>query len=326
MTAWHPKGGVRDPGWSAISRRPLGGGQGHLWEQGALWRATRRGTLLSLCNSGPLGHPRQVLALHDTHLWDMPSAFAPAYRAWHRLLRPALARRSAGLIAVSDHARGRLADRLNLPPSRFHLVPNAAGHLGTVAADPGTLDRAGLDPGGYILAVGNQSPNKNLVRLLAAHGLAGDVPPLVIVGGQVPGVTAAHLPGGRALTLGRVPDAELRALYENAAGFVFPSLHEGFGIPPLEAMALGSPVAAARSGGLPEVLGDAPIWFDPLDPRSMALALRALAGLGASQRARAVRAGRARAALYDWDKSADRLVHLLTGLPEDCAEGHALPV
>ena len=314
VTAWRPAGPARDPGWRAISLNALPGGRGHLWEQGALWRATRRGVLLGLGNSGPLAHRRQVLALHDTHLWDMPGAYTVRYRAWHRMLRPALAARAAALLAVSDHAATALAARLRVPRDRFVLVPNAAGHLRRVAPDPDALDRAGLTRGRYLLAVGNRSPNKNLVRLLAAHGLAGDVPPLVIVGGRVPGIATSHLPGGRALSLGRVDDATLRALYEHATGLVFPSLHEGFGIPPLEAMSLDCPVAAARSGALPEVLGAAPIWFDPLDAKSMAGSLRALTALTTAERTRHVRLGRARAAAYDWDSSAATLVEILLSL------------
>jgi len=99
--------------------------------------------------------------------------------------------------------------------------------------------------------------------------------------------------------LGFVPIDVLRVFYDVAKVFVFPSLYEGFGLPPLEAMAAGVPVVAARAGSLPEVLGDAAFWCDPLDVESIAVAIRT-AVTDDGLRARAVAAGHARVACYDW--------------------------
>jgi glycosyltransferase involved in cell wall biosynthesis len=110
--------------------------------------------------------------------------------------------------------------------------------------------------------------------------------------------------------LGRVSDAELRALYGNALCLVFPSRYEGFGIPPLEAMWCGCPVLAARAGAVPEVCGEAALWFDAEGPATQAAALmRLLDEPGLAETLRA--AGRARAALYSWDAAARRLLELL---------------
>ena len=168
----------------------------------------------------------------------------------------------------------------------------------------------GCGAGGYLLCVGNRSPNKNLARLVAAHGMAGDLPPLVMAGGVAPGLAAGPSVRG----LGRVSDGALRALYEGACGFVFPSLHEGFGIPPLEAMELGCPVLAARAGALPEVLGDAVSWCDPLSVADMARGMRVLAGMDGEERMRVVAGAKARAEGFRWTRSAAALVEVVEGV------------
>lgn len=303
VVAYAPEG-VADPGWQAVDLQRVPGGRGHAWEQGALWRAARDAVLVSPGNAGPLRHRAQVLVLHDANLWEIPEAYGWRYRALHRALRPRLARRAAELVTVSRYSARQLAGVLGVAEARFSVVPNAAEHVLQVRSEPGFLARHGLVRGGYLLCVGNRSPNKNIARLVAAHERAGDVPPLVVAGGVAPGLAAGPAVQG----LGRVTDGALRALYEGACGFVFPSLFEGFGIPPLEAMELGCPVLAARAGALPEVLGDAALWCDPLLVADMARGVRALAGMGADERARLVRVGRAQAARYRWAGSVEALL------------------
>ncbi|WP_299154532.1 glycosyltransferase family 1 protein [uncultured Tateyamaria sp.] len=302
---------VPAPGWSTLGVRVVRGGKGHMWEQGALYQASKDDVLVSLGNSGPLRHRAHILCLHDANLFEIPRAFGRRYRVAHRLLRPALAQRAAALLTVSQHSAGVLSHHLGVPADRFTIVPNSAEHVLRWPHAPGVLATYGLTRGRYLLSVGNQSPNKNLGALIAAHELAGpDVPPLVLVGGDVPGVTHAEA-GQGTRALGRVPDSHLRALYEGAAAFVFPSLHEGFGIPPLEAMQLGVPVLCARSGAMPAVLGNAPLWFDPLDVVDMARALRTFARMAPSERAAMQVIGKAMAAQYRWDQSARRLAGIV---------------
>ena len=301
------------PEWSTIQLRALPGPRGHVWEQTSLLRATRRGPLLSLCNAGPVFHPRHIVALHDAHVFDFPDGFSARYRALHYRLRPALARRAHKLITVSPHAAERLAAHVARPASDFHIVPNAADHLHAVRPDPSVLHSHHLAARGYLLAVGNLAPVKNLTRLVAAHrGLAADALPLVLVGGAADGLAASEtLQGARVIPVGRISDAQLRALIESAAAFVFPSLSEGFGIPPLEAMTLGTPVFASHAGAMPWVLGQAAQYFDPHDMSDIARALTKASSLTCEENTRMVRAGRTRADHFSWAHSAQTLLDLL---------------
>jgi glycosyltransferase involved in cell wall biosynthesis len=300
---------VEAPDWQVLRLRVVRGGQGHLWEQTTLLRASRDGVLVGLGNSGPLRHRDHVLCLHDANLFEIPEAFSRQYLLLHRALRPALARRATVLLTVSKTSARALSDHLGVAEDRFHIVPNSAEHVLRLPVE-NVLARYGLVRGGYLLSVGNQTPNKNLARLIEAHAQCDpSVLPLAVVGGGVPDVehTAATC-GERLYLLGRVPDTDLRALYEGAAGFVFPSLYEGFGIPPLEAMQLGVPVLCARSGAMPEVLGDAPLWFDPRDVGDMTRSLNSFAVMDDALRAALAQAGLRRAELYSWDRSAVLLI------------------
>ncbi|MBW8269874.1 glycosyltransferase family 4 protein [Caldovatus sp. SYSU G05006] len=294
------------------------GGQG--WEQLELPRAARGAFLLNLGNTAPLlAGRRQAVVIHDAGAFDTPESYALPFRAWYRALHRALARTGARIVTVSEFARGRIAARLGLDPARIGVIPEGAEHILRAAADTGVLARHGLAPRRYVLAVGNRAAHKNLAALrgaaalLAARGLA-----LAAVGAADPAVfrPAADAAGEGAVALGRVGDAELRALYENALCLVFPSRYEGFGLPPLEAMRCGCPVLAARSGALPEVCGDAALWFDAADPSSLAAALARLLdepGLAAALAAR----GLARARSYTWRRAAESLLRLLA--PGDAA-------
>jgi glycosyltransferase involved in cell wall biosynthesis len=320
LVAFCPQTPENAPDWRHIDLRVLTGGTGHFWEQTTLAWQTRRGILISLGNSGPLFHSAQILTLHDAHIWSMPENFRRRYRLLHRTMRPMLARRAARLITVSLHSAVELSSRMGLPVARFNVIGNGFDHILRVKPDPEALLRLGLRDRKYLLCIGNQSPNKNVARLLEAHQLAGPgIPPLVVAGGAAPGVADVSLtyegsPTENVHILGRVSDETLRSLYESAAGFVFPSLNEGFGIPPLEALALGTPVLASCSGALPEVLQEAAMYFDPRDVADMAATLCRFNALPA-QKVEVMRArGFDQAERFTWAASAAALAGQILAL------------
>jgi glycosyltransferase involved in cell wall biosynthesis len=296
----------------------------HLWEQIVLPLAARGGRLLSLAGSAPWWARSPAAMLHDAAVWDHPRAYRPLFVWWYRALFRRQARAARLLLTVSVFSRQRLAACLHVPPERLVVVHNGADHLDAVHADDGLLARLGLSRGSYLLAVGSANPTKNLDALVRAHGRwpAGEPPVLVIVGGRSARVFSAGQAAPEqagVLRPGAVDDAGLKALYANALGLVFPSLYEGFGLPPLEAMRLGCPVLAARAAALPEVYGDAALYFDPYDEEAL---LRAMVRLATEptlrQRLRAQ--GLAQAARYTWRAAARELVDALAG-PVAAAQG-----
>lgn len=261
----------------------------------------------------PAPHPL-VVTIHDLTPLAVPGSM-PAfphlvgYRIWNRRV----ARHADRVITDAAFTAGeitrlfpRLADRTS--PIVLAVDDFAAGPVGTL---PPVATGAR-----YLLSMGNTRPHKDLPTLLRAFTtLAAEHPELrlLLAGAEVPGYLDSELSSappalrGRVAFTGRVSDPELRALYANAAAFVFPSRYEGFGMPPLEAMALGAPVVTTTAASLPEVVGDAALVFDPGDTRELARLLERL--LEDPLLARDVRArGREQASLFTWAATAEATV------------------
>jgi len=290
----------------------------HLWEQAVLPFAARGGLLLNLAGSAPRAARRQVAMLHDAAVFDRPQAYTKPFVWWYRSLFRSLALHAGRLLTVSDFSRQRLALQLGLDACPLSVVPNGCDHLDAVAGDDSVLRELGLQPDRYFLAVSSSNANKNLAALVKAFGSMTAEPhlKLVIAGGHNERVFAASAAGGvdppGVVRAGPVDDARLKALYQHATALVFPSLYEGFGLPPLEAMACGCPVAAARAGAVPEVCGEAALYFDPTSTQEIASAMTRLQQ-EPSLRLRLRQAGAARAGQFRWAESA-RILHSLLQL------------
>ncbi len=259
-------------------------------------------------------HTPVVLTVHDLALLRLPELGTRALRHLVGRARQttAAARR---VIAVSESTARDLRELLSVPADKIRVVySGCAPQFRPLApADcAAALRRYGISPP-YVLHVGTLEPRKNLVRLLSAYRRAGatlaDWPALVLVGEPGWGTDAvrkaiAHLGlGDRVRLTGAVAGADLPALYSAAEAFVYPSLYEGFGLPPLEAMACGVPVITSEVASLPEVVGDAALRIDPRDEAALADALTRVltdAALRASLRAR----GPARAQHFTWERCA----------------------
>ena len=224
------------------------------------------------------------------------------------------------VIAISETTKQDIVTHLGIPGERVHVVHGGVSPAFRPLDDREAMARVlapmGLTPGGYILYVGTIEPRKNLVRLVEAYDWVRKtspppVPKLVLAGGagwRFHGVFERIRGLGlddEVACLGWVPTAVLPVLYNGAALFVYPSLYEGFGLPPLEAMACGVPVVASNVSSLPEVVGDAGVLVDPQDTRGLAVTLSEL--LADRERCAALRdAGLARARLFSWEQAACR--------------------
>ena len=293
------------------------GVRGHRWEQFALPFQLRGQLLWSPCNTGPLAVRNQVVTIHDATYADTPECFSRPFAAWYGFLLPRLARRVRRVQTVSAFSRRRLAERIGLAEADIDVVPNgvdarfAPPSPEAVAA---VRARHGL-PGPYVLALGSIEPRKNLATLLTAWRSVADRRPeltLAIAGGGNAIYGRVGLDGvPRVRALGYVDDAELPALYGGAEAFVFPSLYEGFGLPPVEAMGCGTAVVCSDATALPEVVGDAAVLVPPKEPDAIADAIVRVTDDTALRAALVVR-GRARAASFSWDTSADLVWQSLT--------------
>jgi glycosyltransferase involved in cell wall biosynthesis len=233
--------------------------------------------------------PAAAATVHDLQHELYPQFFSRAELAYRRTVYGWTVERSRLLIAISDHARGTLLERYGLEPERVRTI-----HLG-VDHERFRPDDRPRHP--FLLYPANRWPHKNHLRLFAAFAFARRERPDLTLMLTGTGHDEQPLPDG-VEARGHVSDDELAELYRSAACLVFPSLYEGFGLPPLEAMACGCPVAVARTTSLPEVCGDAAEYFDPLDAEGMAAAiLRAIDGDLVEQ-------GLKRAADFTWERCA----------------------
>ncbi|MCP3917963.1 MAG: glycosyltransferase family 4 protein [bacterium] len=293
----------------------VGRRKGHLWEQLDLLGPTSDGVLLSLTGTGPVRHPAHFVTIHDAGVFANPRNFSLGFRAWYRVLVPLLRRRARGFFTVSEFSRAELARLCRIPSDKVVITYNGCDHIMRLQPDDGFLERNDLQRGGYVLCVGADNPNKNLRLVRDAIALVQDLNlELVNVGATNDRVfrRTRNDSDVRQRDLGHVSDEALIALYKGALCLTFPSLYEGFGIPPLEAMCHACPVIAARSSALPETCGDAALFCDPHDPRELADHVRHLAETPA-ERERLIAAGTRHASGYTWARAAEGVLNHVRG-------------
>ncbi len=297
-----------------IKVRSVGRLRGHAWDQIELARAATSGRLISLANAGPVLHRDHIVVIHDAQVFRRPDFFSWRYLAVHRTMGRLLARH-ASIATVSAFSRKELAEVLSLRAADIPVFPNSAEHFARTRPDPGIIARLGLQPQKFFLYVGSRTKNKNLsVAIRAIQLLDRPDVPLVIVGGDNSKVFQDNSADGAAglLLAGRLTDSEIAALYGQASAFVFPSLYEGFGVPPLEAMLFGCPVIASTADAVVETCGDAAAYFDANDADALKqLMLQRLAEGAISDQERLKQQDRV--ALYSWKKSAKALLDHLAG-------------
>ncbi len=265
---------------------------------------------------------RGAVVVHDLSFRAHPEYYPP-HIAWYTdWLTLWSMRRARVVVTVSEFSRQEILRYWPMDERRLVMIPNgigrefrpAADEAGT-QADRAVVARYGIKPP-YILALGNIHPRKNLGRLLDAYlRLRQQMPhaPTMVWSGTPHWGSGQLLERAQAagvVVTGFVAQEHLPALYRQATLLVYPSLYEGFGLPPLEAMACGTPVAASRVASLPEVLGEAALLFDPFDVEAMCAALAHLVA-DRDERERLRQAGLVHSARYSWARAAEQLVAAL---------------
>lgn len=304
------EGNLRRDELGGLAVERLGALSGHAWEQVSLRHELRRRgrpLLLSLANTGPVGYRRQLVAVHDVTHRRHPESYSWSFRTLYAMITPRLVRDSAAIVTVSDFSRQELT-ALYSPTAPITVIPNAVGGWIKHGASP-PPDQLFL--ASFFLVVGSPNAHKNLTVVYDAfreYQARGGRSGLVVVGSSHRSFAIADAQKAEGVTaLGRVSDDTLGWLYSHACAFIFPSLYEGFGIPPLEAQAAGTPVIASDIDAVREALEPASaLWFSPTDPLSLADAMDRM-DADHGLRERLVQEGEKNVARFSWRKSAELL-------------------
>jgi glycosyltransferase involved in cell wall biosynthesis len=305
------------------------------WPWAKAAEAVMRRRLTPLLDGVDVFHSSDVLlwkqpgALNVVTLYDLTVLLFPEHHTANtrELLLPKyrFAQEEADVvIAISEATKRDIVNQLGIPAERVRVVYGGVSPVFRPIEDHESVARAlaplGLAAGGYILYVGTVEPRKNLLRLVEAYAQVRrmappPVPKLVLAGAagwQFREVFARIEELGleeAVVYVKRVPTEVLPALYNGAVLFVYPSLYEGFGLPPLEAMACGVPVVTSNVSSLPEVVGDAGVLVDPTDTQALAEAVISLLG-DAGRRGDLAARGPARAGLFSWERAAREMLEI----------------
>ena len=301
--------------------KAFNGFAGHIWEQTALPLLSKNHLLFSPSNTGPLAVENQIVSIMDATTLDHPEWFSSTFASWYQFLLPILAKRVRKIITISEFSKERIVENCGIDPDKVvvtylstdrRFFPKSDDEISKVRTN------IGIPSKNYILALGSLEPRKNIERLLKAwtniqQQLPNDIW-LVLAGAKgketiFRKVSFEGLPPRVHLT-GYVDDQYLPSLLAGASLFVYPSLYEGFGLPPLEAMACGTPVLTSNTTSLPEVTGDAALLVNPHDTKAIANGIQLIVE-DSTLRKHLISKGLERAKLFSWEKAAEKTWQVL---------------
>lgn len=286
----------------------------HFWEQISLQLFLlnqKKPLLISFSGLGPVLYRNQVITIHDLSFLRNPSWFSRSYYLFYKTFLPIIVKKAKKILTVSEFSKKEIELLLRVPDYKIVIVPNA---VSMEIFRP--TDDTSNDLQKYILAVSSLDPRKNHIRLIEAFEKI-DLPDhsLYIVGKSHKhfNFKGSNAEKKNIIFLGYVSDVKLAKLYKQASIFVYPSLYEGFGIPPLEAMANGCPVIASDIPSLKEVCKDAALYVDPYSVDDIGRAILNLME-NAHLRANLIERGLQNSKSYSWSKSASIVLSVITEL------------
>ena len=276
------------------------------------WKIVQRkpDVYLSAGFNPPLWSPAPfVFTIHDLVHLRYPGDYGLRQRIYYEMVVRPATKRAAAVLTVSEYSKNEILEWVRIPEYKVVVASPGVGKEFRPKVEPLRL------PYKYFLYVGNRKPHKNVPRLLRAFARANLEPHVrLVLSGAADRETAnmmSHLGlSGRVVFFGDVPESVLPRLYRGAIALLFPSLLEGFGLPPLEAMACGTPVVASDASSVPEVVGKAGIMVNPYDVEALAEAMRRIAS-ETSLRAEMATRGLKRAKLFSWDGTTEQIIQVL---------------
>ncbi|MEN9918485.1 MAG: hypothetical protein RL662_921 [Bacteroidota bacterium] len=288
----------------------------HLWEQISLpnyLRSQGSPLLISFSGCGPLNYSNQIITIHDVSHERHPEWFSKNYFRFYHFMMPRIATKAHAVLTVSEFSKQEIIDTIGISASKIHVIhsnvpfqdkPSAQEVLNYTKDDKAEK---------YILTVSSMDPRKNFVRLVEAFGNIEDKSiKLYIIGMQFKAFNTpdlAKLINDNVVLPGYIDDEALQKMYQNALFSVYPSLYEGFGLPPLESMTFGCPAIVSDIPALKEVSGEAVLYADPYNVADMTNKMNILAS-DAQLRHDLRLKGLEQIQKYSWDKSAKQVLEL----------------
>ncbi len=246
---------------------------GIAWEQFDFPRFLKTHNMksINLCNTVPLLTPKGISVIHDVSYRANPQFFRGfrglLRRLWHRVHYKIICAYSSEIITVSAFSKSEIMKHYRVDASRITVAGNGWQHMNRVGCDESIFDRFRLKTDNYYFSMSSLGPNKNVAWIMECARKTPDIP-FVIAGSSSISEVFLDVPQN-VIFPGRVTDAEAKTLMMGCRAFLFPTFYEGFGIPPLEALACGVPIIVANTPCMHEIFGDAASYIDPL--RSIAL-------------------------------------------------------
>lgn len=287
----------------------------HLWEQISLpgyLKKQDNPLLVSFSGCGPLNYSNQIITIHDVSHERHPEWFSKTYCRFYGYMMPRIGKKSHAVITVSEFSRQEIKETLNIPLDKIHVINCSVPSYHSINEEDRDQGRGSKEK--YIVSVSSMDPRKNFIRLVEAFNRIEDKSiKLYIIGMQFKAFNTPDmnkLIHDNVILTGYLDDEALKKMYRNALFSVYPSLYEGFGIPPLESMLYGCPVIASDIAALKEISGEAAMYANPLDVADMGFKMDLLIR-DDKLREELSQKGREQVKKYSWSKSAQQVIDLV---------------